>query len=87
MCECISIHVGQAGVQIGNVCWDKTTVGGDDSFNTLFSEMGAGKHVPRVIFVDLELRVIDEIRISTYCHLFHREQFFTGKEDDADNYF
>jgi tubulin alpha len=53
--ECISIHVGQAGVQIGNACWelyclehgiqpdgqmpsDKTIGGGDDSFNTFFSE-------------------------------------------------
>ncbi|XP_063649301.1 uncharacterized protein LOC134807021 [Pan troglodytes] len=22
MCECISIHVGQAGVQMGNACWE-----------------------------------------------------------------
>uniref|UniRef100_A0A8C0DVK7 Tubulin/FtsZ GTPase domain-containing protein n=1 Tax=Balaenoptera musculus TaxID=9771 RepID=A0A8C0DVK7_BALMU len=69
--ECISIHVGQAGVQISNACWelyclehgiqpdgqmpsDKTTGGGDDSFNTFFSETGAGKHVPRAVFVDLK---------------------------------
>ncbi|CAB1336662.1 unnamed protein product, partial [Coregonus sp. 'balchen'] len=69
--ECISVHVGQAGVQIGNACWelyclehgiqpdgqmpsDKTIGGGDDSFNTFFSETGAGKHVPRAVFVDLE---------------------------------
>ncbi|KAH7957596.1 hypothetical protein HPB52_020734 [Rhipicephalus sanguineus] len=62
MRECISVHVGQAGVQIGNACWelyclehgiqpdgqmpsDKTIGGGDDSFNTFFSETGAGKHV------------------------------------------
>merc|ERR1719253_1931050 len=61
MREVISIHVGQAGVQIGNACWelfclehgiqpdgqmpsDKTIGGGDDSFNTFFSETGAGKH-------------------------------------------
>ncbi|KAI1229826.1 hypothetical protein IHE44_0010832 [Lamprotornis superbus] len=73
--ECISIHVGQAGVQIGNACWelyclehgiqpdgqmpsDKTIGGGDDSFNTFFSETGAGKHVPRAVFVDLEPTVI-----------------------------
>ena len=73
--ECISIHVGQAGVQIGNACWelyclehgiqpdgqmpsDKTVGGGDDSFNTFFSETGAGKHVPRAVFVDLEPSVI-----------------------------
>ena len=73
--ECISIHVGQAGVQIGNACWelyclehgiqpdgqmpsDKTIGGGDDSFNTFFSETGAGKHVPRAVFVDLEPTVV-----------------------------
>lgn len=75
--ECISIHVGQAGAQIGNACWelyclehgiqpdgqmpsDKTIGGGDDSFNTFFSETGAGKHVPRAVFVDLEPTVIGE---------------------------
>jgi tubulin alpha len=62
MRECISIHIGQAGAQIGNACWelyclehgiqpdglkpsDKTIGGGDDSFNTFFSETGSGKHV------------------------------------------
>jgi tubulin alpha len=30
----------------------------DDSFNTFFSETGAGKHVPRAVFVDLEPTVI-----------------------------
>ena len=75
--ECISMHVGQAGTQMGNACWelyclehgiqpdgqmpsDKTLGGGDDSFNTFFSETGAGKHVPRAIFVDLEPTVIGE---------------------------
>ncbi len=73
--ECISIHVGQCGVQMGNACWelyclehgiqpdgqmpsDKTIGGGDDSFNTFFSETGTGKHVPRAIFVDLEPTVV-----------------------------
>jgi Tubulin/FtsZ family, GTPase domain len=76
--ECISIHVGQAGVQIGNACWelyclehgiqpdgqmpsDKTVGGGDDSFNTFFSETGAGKHVPRAVFVDLEPTVVGKL--------------------------
>ena len=34
---------------------DKTIGGGDDAFNTFFSETGAGKHVPRCVFVDLEV--------------------------------
>nr|CAD7262011.1 unnamed protein product [Timema shepardi] len=75
--ECISIHVGQAGVQIGNACWelyclehgiqpdghmpsDKLMGASDDSFNTFFSETGAGKHVPRAVFVDLEPTVVGE---------------------------
>ncbi|KAK2828017.1 hypothetical protein Q5P01_019051 [Channa striata] len=103
MRECISVHVGQAGVQIGNACWelyclehgiqpdgqmpsDKTIGGGDDSFNTFFSETGAGKHVPRAVFVDLEPSVIDEVRSGTYRQLFHPEQLITGKEDAANNY-
>uniref|UniRef100_A0A674MFN6 Tubulin alpha chain n=1 Tax=Takifugu rubripes TaxID=31033 RepID=A0A674MFN6_TAKRU len=103
MRECISMHVGQAGVQMGNACWelyclehgiqpdgqmpsDKPIGGGDDSFNTFFSETGAGKHVPRAVFVDLEPTVIDEVRTGTYRQLFHPEQLITGKEDAANNY-
>uniref|UniRef100_A0A671S1U9 Tubulin alpha-1A chain-like n=1 Tax=Sinocyclocheilus anshuiensis TaxID=1608454 RepID=A0A671S1U9_9TELE len=97
------MHVGQAGAQMGNACWelyclehgiqpdgqmpsDKTIGGGDDSFNTFFSETGAGKHVPRAVFVDLEPTVIDEVRTGTYRQLFHPEQLITGKEDAANNY-
>ncbi|RXG67908.1 Tubulin alpha chain [Armadillidium vulgare] len=103
MRECISVHIGQAGVQMGNACWelyclehgiqpdgtmpsDKTIGGGDDSFNTFFSETGAGKHVPRAVFVDLEPTVVDEVRTGTYRQLFHPEQLITGKEDAANNY-
>lgn len=44
----------------GQMPSDKTIGGGDDSFNTFFSETGAGKHVSRVVFVDLEPTVIVE---------------------------
>ena len=39
---------------------DKAIGAGDDSFNTFFSETGAGKHVPRAVFVDLEPTVVGE---------------------------
>merc|ERR1711872_999367 len=95
MRECISVHIGQAGCQIGNSCWelyclehgiqpdghmpsDKTF--GDDSFQTFFSETGAGKHVPRAVFIDLEPTVIDETRGGTYRQLYHPEQLINGKE-------
>jgi len=101
MRECLSIHVGQAGVQIGNSCWElyclehgiapdgvmpSDKVPGDDSFSTFFQETGSGKHVPRAIFVDLEPSVIDEVRTGTYRGLFHPEQLISGKEDAANNY-
>ncbi|KAM9469521.1 tubulin alpha chain-like [Clarias gariepinus] len=102
MCECISTHLGQAGVQIGNACWelyclehgiqpdgqmpsDKIIGGVDDSFNT-FSGTGAGKHVPRAVFVDLEPIVIDDVCTGKYRQLFHNKQLVTGKEDAANNY-
>merc|ERR1712013_483792 len=102
MRECISVHVGQAGCQMGNACWelyclehgiqpdgmlpsDKATAK-DDSFSTFFSETGAGKHVPRAVFLDLEPTVVDEIRTGTYRQLFHPEQMVSGKEDAANNY-
>merc|ERR1712121_150637 len=74
MRECISVHIGQAGCQIGNACWElyclehgiqpdghmpSDKAFGDDSFSTFFSETGSGKHVPRAVFVDL---VLDRIR-------------------------
>ena len=43
---------------------DKTIGGGDDSFNTFFSETGAGKHVPRAVFVDLEPTVVGMFLLS-----------------------
>uniref|UniRef100_G1QDF7 Tubulin/FtsZ GTPase domain-containing protein n=1 Tax=Myotis lucifugus TaxID=59463 RepID=G1QDF7_MYOLU len=100
--ECIFIHIGQAGVQIGNACWepycleygiqpdvqpsDKTIGRGDDSFNIFFSETDTDKHVPRAVLVGLEPRVIDEVHTGPYRQLFHPEQLVTGKEDAANNY-
>merc|ERR1712096_79169 len=81
MRECISIHVGQAGVQIGNACWelyclehgiqpdgqmpsDKTIGGGDDSFNTFFSETGANNYARGHYTIGKEIvdLVLDRIR-------------------------
>ena len=45
---------------------DKTIGGGDDSFNTFFSETGAGKHVPRAVFVDLEPTVVGKLFFSAW---------------------
>ncbi|KAE8967811.1 hypothetical protein PF005_g28448, partial [Phytophthora fragariae] len=85
MREILSIHLGQGGIQVGNSCWElyclehgiqpdgqipsDSDAMGDDSFSTFFSETGAGKHVPRAVFVDLEPTVCDEVRTGTYRQL------------------
>ena len=43
---------------------DKTIGGGDDAFNTFFSETGAGKHVPRAVFLDLEVSKTDYLEVA-----------------------
>lgn len=102
MREIISIHIGQAGVQLGNSCWElyciehalqpdgmlKETAKKDETeaFSTFFSDTSAGKHVPRAVFVDLEPGVVDEVRTGTYRKLFNPDQLLTGKEDAANNY-
>lgn len=48
---------------------DKTIGGGDDSFNTFFSETGSGKHVPRAVFVDLEPTVVGEYDVNGRTYL------------------
>eukprot|EP00913_Durusdinium_trenchii_P002027 g1873.t1 len=58
---CWELFCLEHGIQPdGQMPSDKTIGGGDDAFNTFFSETGAGKHVPRCVMVDLEPTVVDE---------------------------
>ncbi|CAH8575103.1 unnamed protein product [Heterobilharzia americana] len=99
--EVVCIHVGQAGIQIGNACWelfgmehgiqpDGLMIDGffptDNSFKTFYMETCHGKFVPRTVFVDLEPTVVDEVRTGFYRQLFHPENLISGKEDAANNY-
>jgi tubulin alpha len=56
---------------------DKTLGGGDDSFNTFFSETGAGKHVPRAVFVDLEPTVVGMCNafLPAFCAVCYMQNF------------
>ncbi|KAM6301655.1 LOW QUALITY PROTEIN: tubulin alpha-8 chain-like [Podargus strigoides] len=98
--ECISVHIGQAGVQIGNACWKLFCLehgiqpngtfidqpSNDPSFTTFFGETSSSKYMPRAIMVDSEETVINEVRTGMYRHLFPPQQLITGKEDAANNY-
>ncbi|WUR03291.1 tubulin alpha chain (TBA) [Vairimorpha necatrix] len=100
MREIISLHIGQAGVQIGNACWelyckehgilpdgslDDSGIE-DEGSQSFFSQTSAGTFVPRTLMVDLEPGVIDSIKSSNYRNLFHPAQLIHGKEDAANNY-
>jgi len=100
MREVISVHVGQAGVQIGKECWElycqehsiqkdgflKNDSKEEDSFSTFFNETCSSKYVPRAVFVDLEPSVVDEIKTGEFRKLFHPEQLIYGQEGAANNY-
>ena len=84
---CWELYCLEHGIQPdGQMPSDKTIGVCDDAFNTFFSETGAGKHVPRAVFVDLEPTCMDEVRTGTYRQLYHPEQLINGKEDAANNY-
>jgi len=100
--EIVSLHVGQAGAQIGNACWElfclehgldksgnaieKENPQTDSSFGTFFNEVSSGKHVPRALYIDLEPTVVDEIRSGEYKDLYHPDQLINSKEDAANNF-
>lgn len=98
--EIIQIHIGQAGVQIANACWELyclehgITVDGtlyeqnatDQGYSSFFSLSSSGQAVPRTLMIDLEPTVMDEIRTNYYRHLFHPSTLLSGKEDAANNY-
>ena len=69
---CWELYCLEHGIQPdGQMPSDKTIGGGDDSFNTFFSETGAGKHVPRAVFVDLEPSVVGKKVTDESCFQCH----------------
>ncbi|XP_052866824.1 tubulin alpha chain-like [Anopheles cruzii] len=58
----------------------------DDDCSAFFSCSREGRCVPRVLMVDLEPSVIDEIRLGSYRELFNPATLLSGNEDAASNY-
>lgn len=75
---CWELYCLEHGIQPdGQMPSDKTVGGGDDSFNTFFSETGAGKHVPRAVFIDLEPTVVGKYRNKVFH--FKKKKIFEKK--------
>ncbi|KAG0337207.1 Tubulin alpha-3C/D chain [Podila humilis] len=94
MREIISLHVGQAGIQIGNACWElyclEHGIGPDgqriqdqtdgEFSKTFFNETQKGKYVPRTN------TVVDEVRSGKYKDLYHPQNMISHREDASNNY-
>eukprot|EP00703_Trepomonas_sp_PC1_P003413 JAP93193.1 Alpha-tubulin [Trepomonas sp. PC1] len=96
MREVINIHIGQAGVQLGQQCWELFCIEHgisldgsinpqkqelkDDTFEHFFTNHNDMRFVPRSIFVDTDPEPIDEIRTGKQRRLFHPEQLISEKE-------
>ncbi|KAG0702081.1 Tubulin alpha-2 chain [Chionoecetes opilio] len=98
--ECLSLHVGGAGVRVGAACWELfclehgiassgllTTPREEhrgEALTAFFTETEAHHYTPRALLVDLESSAIDDIRRSDCRDLFPPDVLIAGKEDAGD---
>ncbi|XP_014281884.1 tubulin alpha-2 chain isoform X2 [Halyomorpha halys] len=101
MREVVSVHVGQAGVQLGNALWEayclehrvapdgileERSDRASDGFSSFFQQLNDRRCVPIGVLTDLEPTVVDEVRNGPSRSLFSAWQMVTGKEDAANNF-
>ncbi|CAG9319229.1 unnamed protein product [Blepharisma stoltei] len=102
MREVISIHVGQAGIQLGTTCWElfcleheiqpdgqispDKSISNDECLNAFYSETKEGNWLARAAFVDLEPLIIYETMYGPNRKLFQPNRFIYGKEDASNNF-
>lgn len=100
MREVITLHTGQAGVQLGSSLWDLTCKehgidqdgnlqngeGEKEDLGAFFQTMPQGNLSPRALLVDLEPTVIDQVRKGGYRNLYVPRSMLTGNEDAANNF-
>ncbi|KAL1140679.1 hypothetical protein AAG570_000609, partial [Ranatra chinensis] len=91
--ECISIHIGQAGVRVGAKCnelyclehgvqpngflEENKNIIDDNYYKTFFVEDESGKHTPTSLFIDSGSAAVDEIRNCSHKELFSSHQLLT----------
>jgi tubulin alpha len=63
---------------------EKTIGGHEDSFNTVFSDSCAGKHVRRCVF--FKPTNIDEVHTGSLTQFFPIEQLSSGKDNVSKNF-
>mmetsp|Transcript_29837 Transcript_29837/g.58439 ORF Transcript_29837/g.58439 Transcript_29837/m.58439 type:complete len:452 (-) Transcript_29837:143-1498(-) len=93
--EIITLQVGQCGNQVGTEFWKRLcaehginsdgiiedfATDGSDRKDVFFYQADDEHYIPRAILVDLEPRVINNIRNSAYANLYNPENIFVHKE-------
>ncbi len=71
----VSVHVGEAGVRMGEAIWSKSSY----SSASLFRETVDGELKPRAVFVDMDPSSLDVLRSSGY-------DCVSGREDASNNF-
>jgi len=93
--EIITLQVGQCGNQVGTEFWKRLcaehginnegmiedfATDGSDRKDVFFYQADDEHYLPRAILVDLEPRVINNIRTGPFRNLYNPENFFIHKE-------
>ncbi|ETO26343.1 hypothetical protein RFI_10794 [Reticulomyxa filosa] len=100
MREVITIEVGQAGIQLGNALWEQYCAEHcidntgerenknpqDSSFQTFFGRGEKIQFFPRLLAVDLEPNVIDELKVGSFAKMYQGTYLLSGNEDAANNF-
>ncbi|CAD8120553.1 unnamed protein product [Paramecium sonneborni] len=88
MSSSIHLHIGGAGVMIGDMLWKLYQKEQKDTKNQkyIYSQQDDDVYYPRVIFTDLDDRMINEVKKNKQI-FFQNSSFITGKEDASNNYF
>ncbi|KDQ13118.1 hypothetical protein BOTBODRAFT_33726 [Botryobasidium botryosum FD-172 SS1] len=93
--EIVTIQLGQCGNQIGSVFWQRLCAEhgideqgilqenaneGGDRKDVFFYQADDEHYIPRAVLIDLEPRVINNIRSSAYAKLYNPENIFMSKD-------
>lgn len=93
--EIITLQAGQCGNQIGSEFWrqicsehgisndgtlEEFATEGGDRKDVFFYQADDEHYIPRALLLDLEPRVIDNIKASSFANLYNPENIFTSKD-------
>ena len=97
--EVLTLNIGQCGVQMGQTilkqyCAEhgidkegkKTLKEEYSSFKSIFDENKSGEYTTRNLMIDLQPKMINNIKTSKYRKLFSNECLLSGKFDAENNF-